>query len=142
MLSVEVLNDNLCYSLVQDDIQSSLFALSDSTPAPSSKSEDSSVTLPEAWGCERFSVSITTCGVRHSLFHLALGSDLRNQVQFYLDCQNDRLNLDSPTSLAFPQRFYLIMLRELSPHQTSTTERPWQWVCRKQIKQQLKAEKR
>ncbi|KAM1470837.1 hypothetical protein ACFX11_041497 [Malus domestica] len=62
-------------------------------------------------GVVRFYVSITTCGVRHSLFHLALGSDLRNQ-------------------------------RELSPHQTSTTERPWQWVCRKQIKQQLKADKR
>ncbi|XP_017179930.1 uncharacterized protein [Malus domestica] len=102
-------------------------------------------------GVVRFYVSITTCGVRHSLFHLALGSDLRNQVQFYLDCQNTyppvpcllgQANLDSPTSLAFPQRFYLIMQRELSPHQTSKTERPWQWVCRKQIKQQLKAEKR
>ncbi|CAN6565561.1 unnamed protein product [Malus baccata var. baccata] len=39
---------------MEDDIQSSLFALSDSTPAPSSKSEDSSVTLSEAWGCGIF----------------------------------------------------------------------------------------
>lgn len=39
---------------MQDDIKSS-FALLESTPAPSSKSEDSSITPPEAWGGERFS---------------------------------------------------------------------------------------
>ncbi|KAM1183016.1 hypothetical protein ACFX19_001441 [Malus domestica] len=38
----------------QDDIKSS-FALLESTPAPSSKSEDPSITPPEAWGGERFS---------------------------------------------------------------------------------------
>ncbi|KAM1028778.1 hypothetical protein FF1_041324 [Malus domestica] len=38
----------------QDDIKST-FALLESTPAPSSKSEDSSITPPEAWGGERFS---------------------------------------------------------------------------------------
>ncbi|ONI24452.1 hypothetical protein PRUPE_2G241200 [Prunus persica] len=42
----------------QDDTKSS-FALLESTPAPSSKSEDSSITPPEAWGGERLSDKYT-----------------------------------------------------------------------------------
>lgn len=43
---------------MQDDTKSS-FALLESTPAPSSKSEDSSITPPEAWGGERLSDKYT-----------------------------------------------------------------------------------
>lgn len=48
----------LLYSLVQDDSKSS-FARLESTPAPYSKSEDSSITPPEAWGGERLSDKYT-----------------------------------------------------------------------------------
>ncbi|XP_050154381.1 uncharacterized protein LOC126628654 isoform X3 [Malus sylvestris] len=62
---------------------------------------------------------------------------LRYQIQLLLHHPRVKTH-PSPFQKLGVVRFY----RELSPHQTSTTERPWQWVCRKQIKQQLKADKR
>ena len=48
------------YHYVQDDTRSSFTMLgSTPTPTPSSKSEDSSITPPEAWGGERLSDKYT-----------------------------------------------------------------------------------
>ncbi|KAF2318952.1 hypothetical protein GH714_011948 [Hevea brasiliensis] len=49
----------LCFNLIVDEIRSSFSLLAGSTPTPSSKSEESSITPPEAWGGERLSDKLT-----------------------------------------------------------------------------------
>ncbi|KAF2318913.1 hypothetical protein GH714_011633 [Hevea brasiliensis] len=57
-LSIDKKSSSFCF-LQLDEIRSSFSLLAGSTPTPSSKSEESSITPPEAWGGERLSDKLT-----------------------------------------------------------------------------------